>query len=139
MQLVCPRCSARNRVPAERLHEGPPCGGCGEGLMPETPIELDDARLPAYLQGSDLPVVVDFWASWCGPCKMMAPFFQEAARSLSEVRFVKIDTDANPRAAAQYQIRSIPTLILFQGGKEVARQSGVMNAQQLRQWLTAAH
>ena len=139
MQLVCPRCSARNRVPAERLHEGPRCGGCGEGLMPETPIELDDARLPAYLQGSDLPVVVDFWASWCGPCKMMAPFFQEAARSLSEVRFVKIDTDANPRAAAQYQIRSIPTLILFQGGKEVARQSGVMNAQQLRQWLTAAH
>ncbi len=135
MQIVCPQCSARNRVPEDKLQDNPLCGGCKTPLLPTRPVDLDDARLPAYLQGTSMPVVVDFWASWCGPCKMMAPFFKEAAQAMPGIRFIKVDSDANPQSSAHYRIRSIPTLILFRDGREIARQSGVMNTAQLQQWL----
>jgi thioredoxin 2 len=135
MNLVCPACAATNRVPDARLHEQPVCGRCGAELMAATPANLTDATLPAFVAHTELPVLVDFWADWCGPCKMMAPHFANAARQLVDVRFAKLDTEASPQASATYAIRSIPTLILFRGGKEVARQSGAMAAGDLVRWV----
>jgi thioredoxin 2 len=135
MNLVCPACAATNRVPDARLHEQPVCGRCGAELMAATPANLTDATLPAFVTHTELPVLVDFWADWCGPCKMMAPHFANAARQLVDVRFAKLDTEASPQASATYAIRSIPTLILFRGGKEVARQSGAMAAGDLVRWV----
>src|SRR5688500_245001 len=99
MHLVCPSCGTKNRVPDERLHDQPVCGRCGTALMPAEPLSLDDRSLPGYIAGSELPVLVDFWADWCGPCKTMAPHFAAAARQLPEVCFVKVDTDAAPAAS----------------------------------------
>ena len=104
--------------------------------MGTVPISLDDASLPKFLAGTELPVVVDFWADWCGPCKMMAPHFEAVAGRLPDVRFVKVDSDAAPQASARYGIRSIPTLILFKKGNEVARQSGAMPAAELVKWIS---
>jgi thioredoxin 2 len=137
MNLVCPACGTTNRVPDERLHDQPVCGRCKASLMATQPVELDDARLPAFIAGSGLPVLVDFWADWCGPCKMMAPHYASAAAQLPDVRFVKVDTEANPQASARNQIRSIPTLILYRGGRELARQSGAMTAGDLVRWVQA--
>ena len=135
MNLVCPACATTNRVPDARLHEQPVCGRCGAELMAPKPATLTDATLPAFVAHTELPVLVDFWAEWCGPCKMMAPHFANAATQLVDVRFVKVDTEASPQASATYAIRSIPTLILFRGGKEVARQSGAMSAGDLVRWV----
>jgi thioredoxin 2 len=135
MNLVCPTCAATNRVPDARLHEQPVCGRCGAKLMEPKPANLTDATLPAFVAHTELPVLVDFWAEWCGPCKMMAPHFANAATQLVDVRFAKLDTDASPQASATYAIRSIPTLILFRGGQEVARQSGAMSAGDLVRWV----
>jgi thioredoxin 2 len=137
MNLVCPACAATNRVPDARLHEQPVCGRCGAELMAPGPVDLTDATLPAFVAHTGLPVLVDFWAEWCGPCKMMAPHFANAATQLVDVKFAKLDTDAHPQASAAYAIRSIPTLILFRGSKEVARQSGAMSSADLVRWVKA--
>jgi thioredoxin 2 len=135
MLLSCPSCGTTNRIPDARLHDDPVCGQCGARLMAPEPLNLGDAALPKFIANTELPVLVDFWATWCGPCRTMTPHFAAAAQQLPEVRFVKVDSDAAPVASARYIIRSIPTLILFQGGAEVARLSGAMPAAQLVAWV----
>ena len=135
MHLVCAHCGATNRVPPERLQDGPVCGRCGEALAPAHPQAVSDAHFADYIARTDAPVVVDFWAAWCGPCRMMAPQFEAAAAQAPGIRFVKVDTEACPQTAARLGIRSIPTLALFVGGREIARQSGAMPAADLLRWL----
>ena len=135
MNLVCPACATTNRVPDDRLGDQPVCGRCGTEIMATKPAALSDATFQAFIAHTGQPVLVDFWADWCGPCKMMAPHFANAATQLVDVRFAKLDTEASPQASATYAIRSIPTLILFRGGKEVARQSGAMSAGDLARWV----
>ena len=137
MHLVCPSCASTNRVPGERLHDGPVCVKCGTALMAAEPVAVPDAVLPKFLAQSGVPVLVDFWADWCGPCHQMAPQFAAAAQALPDVRFVKVDSDAAPRASAAYGIRSIPTLILFDRGREVARRSGATSAADISAWVRA--
>ena len=136
MQVACPHCLTRNRVPDARLDEGPRCGHCHEPLLPATPTAIDGEALARFTQGTELPVVADFWAEWCGPCKMMAPAFAEAARLRPRVQFVKVDTEAAPTAAASYGIRGIPTMVLFRNGAESARVSGCAHSG-LRPWPSA--
>jgi thioredoxin 2 len=135
MQLVCPKCGTKNRVSPDKLEHELACGRCGAELMPSMPVPLDDASLATFIAGTELPVVVDFWADWCGPCKMMAPHFEQVARLMPKVRFVKVDTEAAPQASARYAIRSIPTLILFSGGQETARMSGALSGADLQRWI----
>ncbi|OFI35353.1 thioredoxin [Alteromonas lipolytica] len=135
MQVVCPHCQGLNRSPAERLQDNPRCGKCKQGLLPSHPIELNQAAFGRFVQKSDLPVIVDFWADWCGPCKMMAPAFAQVASQLQgKAIFAKVDTEANPALSQQYAIRSIPSLLVFKQGREVTRQAGAMPAGQLLQW-----
>ena len=135
MQIACPHCLTRNRVPDDRLDDGPKCGHCHEALLPGLPIAVQGDALARFAQGTELPVVADFWAEWCGPCKMMAPAFAEAARARPRVQFVKVDTEAAPQAASSYGIRGIPTMVLFKDGREKARVSGAMQSSQLLAWI----
>ena len=137
-KVVCPYCQAVNRIPAERLGDNPKCGKCHEDIFRARPVELTQDDFAGHISRSEVPVLVDFWAPWCGPCKMMAPAFEQAAVKLEpQVRLAKLNTDEAQEVAGQYGIRSIPTMILFDGGKEVARHSGAMMAGDIENWVNA--
>ncbi len=134
--IVCPHCHAVNRIPSQRLGDGPKCGKCGNRLFNQHPVELTTATFDKHIARNDIPVLVDFWAPWCGPCKMMAPAFEQAAAQLEPgIRLVKVNTEIEQGLGARHGIRSIPTLALFKGGKEVTRQAGAMGAADIVNWV----
>jgi thioredoxin 2 len=136
VQTVCGHCFATNRVPGSRLRDDPKYGKCSQPLLDGEPVAVDERSFDQFIARSDLPVVVDFWAAWCAPCRMMAPTFESVARDLrASVRFAKVDVDAAPAVARRFGVSSIPTLVLFQQGTEVRRIAGAMSAAQLKGWI----
>lgn len=135
MIIVCPSCQAKNRVPEDKLEANPSCGQCQSALIPLAPIDLNEQNFGQFITGSDLPILIDLWAEWCGPCKMMAPHFAQVAKSNPNVVFAKIDTEANPRLSSAFNVRSIPTLVLMNKTTEIARISGALRSSELQQWL----
>ncbi len=138
VHIVCPHCHTTNRVPHERTTSGPRCGKCHHALFDGHPVDLDETGFERHIASNDLPVVVDFWAPWCAPCRSMAPEFERAATLLEpRVRLVKVNTEAAQKLAHRFNIRSIPTMALFRGGREIARQSGAMGATAIANWVRA--
>lgn len=136
MQVVCPSCQAINRLPAGRNSKDAQCGKCKDKLFQSRALDVSSAVFTRHLQKNEIPVVVDFWAEWCGPCKMMGPNFQAAAAELEPAcRFLKLNTEMAQDISAQFSIRSIPTMIIYKSGKEVARTSGAMDKSQIVNWV----
>lgn len=133
--IVCPNCQATNRIPESRISDAPSCGKCHQPLFVGAPIELDGQSLSKMVQKNDVLTVIDFWASWCQPCHMMAPHFSAAAQQRPSIVFAKLQTDKYEQAGAAYGIRSLPTMVAFKQGKEIARQSGAMSSGQILQWV----
>ena len=139
LKITCLDCAQVNRVPQEKLESGAKCGTCGAPLLSNKPVEVDLAWLTKASRNDDLPLVVDFWAPWCGPCKMMGPEYSKAANELKGVaRLVKLNTEAHPKASTKYNIRGIPMLAMFKGGREKARKAGAMPVAGIVSWVNSA-
>lgn len=136
LHLVCPHCAAVNRISAAKMGDAPRCGQCKQALFTGQPLDLTATNFDRHLGRNDIPLVVDFWAPWCGPCRMMAPTFAQACAELEPgLRLAKLNTEAEPRLAARFNIRSIPTLAIFRGGREIARHSGAVDLGTLKRWI----